>query len=293
MEIRTCPGCETRSAKDVGVKWDYQFVTCNDCGTLFTKYEPPAGLEQDYSEYSYGDTESIPEFIHARCDELIRPFEPYRKINSFLDIGFGAGTMLKAASRAGWNVSGVEVSVKAVDVLGRDFPDFDLFAGPVESSGYADNSFDAVSLIEVIEHVLDPRPLLRKARDLVRPGGVVWVTTPNLHSLSSRLLQLDWSMVAPPDHLEIYSVKGLKLLMLSCGLRIEKIETFGINPHEIITYFKNGRKEVAVPERSCSAYELNEKMESSRSRQFLKRTANAILNFGRSGDGTKIWATKD
>jgi SAM-dependent methyltransferase len=266
-------------------------VRCNACGTLFTSREPIQGQEQDYADYGYS-TNSIPTFIDRRCDELVIPFNKYRKLNRFLEIGFGAGTIIRAAARAGWNVAGVEMSTAAVEVLRAKHPEFDLRCGSVESQVFDGDSFDAIAVVEVIEHVVDPAPLLAEAARLLRPGGVAWVTTPSLNSISWKILGLEWSMVAPPDHLEIYSITGVRRLLDSCGLTVRRIDTLGANPYEIISYFRNGRNGVSVSDRVSSGYELNGSLEAGSVGKTVKQAMNKFLTLTRAGDGIKAWAEK-
>jgi SAM-dependent methyltransferase len=288
---RCCPACKSKNATPVGEKLNFQFVICSACKSLFTSEPPVDGEEQQYEDYGYSSS-NIPSFIDARCDELVKPFEKYRKFNKFLEVGFGAGTVIRAAARARWNVSGVEMSSTAVKVLGDRHPEFDLRCGALESQSFEAESFDGVAIVEVIEHVLDPEPLLSEVFRILRPGGVVWVTTPSLNSLSWRLLGLNWSMVAPPDHLEIYSTKGVRTLLASCGYTVQRLDTFGINPYEILKFYK-GKEEVSVGDRLNSGYDLNESLESGGVGKMAKQAVNALLNLAKLGDGIKVWAEKN
>lgn len=290
MIFRSCPACSTTGQfADEGEKWNYSFVICSGCGTLYTKQYPEQ--QQDYDDYGYSQN-TIPEFIDRRCDELVKPFEAYRSTNRFLEVGFGAGTIISAAARAGWTVTGVEVSKAAVRALGNQHPEFDLRCGMLEEQELPDRHFDAVAIVEVIEHVIDPLPVLVEVARILRPGGVAWVTTPSLGSLTWKLLGLDWSMVAPPDHLEIFSLDGIKRLAERSGLKVKKIQTYGLNPVEIVRYYQSGRKEVTVTERLTSGYELNEALEDSKLKKFAKIAVNEILNITGLGDGAKLWAEK-
>src|SRR5688572_8674420 len=132
---RFCPACQGRRSVFVGEKLEYELVRCIDCGTLFTKEEPSEGEEQDYEDYGPCDSQ-VPDFIDKRCDELVHPFDAYRQLNRFLEIGFGAGTIIRAAARAGWRATGVEMSRAAVRSLSERHPDLELFSGTVESQGF-------------------------------------------------------------------------------------------------------------------------------------------------------------
>jgi 2-polyprenyl-3-methyl-5-hydroxy-6-metoxy-1,4-benzoquinol methylase len=293
MNKRICPACASNENKLIGHKLGFDFGTCKKCGTLYTLHEPNSGEEQSWEEYGgYGKEDGVPQFVHQRCDELIKPFDKYRKLNTFLDIGFGAGTITQAAGRAGWKVFGVEVSKVAVDFLAHKHPEYDLYCGYLEDRKYDDNSFDAIAIVEVVEHVLDPIPILKEAYRILRPGGVIWVTTPNLHSLSWSVMGLEWSMVTPPDHLELYTKEGATIMLEASGFKVKKIITYGINPYEIKNHFKSSNASFVPSERVNSGYELNESMGSSSKGRFIKNSVNSFLNIIRKGDSMKVWAEK-
>lgn len=292
MAHRNCPACANTSYSPAGEKSHFKLGYCRKCGTLFSLRLPNVGEEQDYDDYGYENQEVVPDFINKRCDELVRPFAKYRSTNRFRDVGFGAGTIIRAAARAGWNVSGCEISNSAVKALESQHPEFDLHCGTLESRAFEGDQFVVISIVEVIEHVPDPSPILKEAFRILRPGGIMWVTTPNLDSLSYKALGINWSMVAPPDHIDIYSKKGASILIQSCGFTIDRLETFGINPHEIHQYYKGGKKEVSASERLYSGYELNEALEGRESLKVIKNVVNSVLNLTKQGDGLKIGAEK-
>lgn len=290
---RNCPACNSSNKRRLGEKLGFNFCICTHCGSLYTLQEPQPGSEQDYEDYGgYGKEDSIPAFIHARCDELIKPFDAYRKLNTILDVGFGAGTLLEAAGRQNWKVSGVEVSKTAADYQKKKHPEFDIHCDFLENVQYPDNSFDVVMVIEVIEHVLDPKPILKEVFRILRPGGVAWVTTPNLKSISWYLLGLHWSMITPPDHLEIYTVSGVKKLSTSCGFELKNVVTHGINPYEIINHFKAGKDDYVPSSRVSTGYELNEALVSNSGGIMAKKLVNKFLGFTRLGDGMKVLLEK-
>jgi 2-polyprenyl-3-methyl-5-hydroxy-6-metoxy-1,4-benzoquinol methylase len=116
----------------------------------------------------------------------------------------GAGTFLEAATRAGWNATGIEVSRTAAEHLNAK--DFEVFCGELEKAGYSNEHFDVVILSEVLEHVPDPRALLEASAGVLRSGGLLWGTTPHGRGISARLLGLEWNTVCPPEHLQLFSV---------------------------------------------------------------------------------------
>jgi SAM-dependent methyltransferase len=226
---------------------------------------------------------------------LFEGFEAYRQTNRMLDVGFGGAGAMLAGVRAGWDVEGVEISESAV----KNALELGLKAvhGAVEEVGYPDDAFDVVICSEVLEHVPQPRLLVEEMARIVRPGGLLWATTPHGKGVSSKLLGLRWSVMCPPEHLQLFSIRGLHHLFTESGLSPEKFLTENVNPFEAVNEVKarlQGR--VAIPStfaRVQSNYKILAKVYSKPSLTLAKRGVQAALHVTRLGDSLKVWATKD
>ena len=241
-------------------------------------------------------------FVAKHLDEIVRTFEPYRKNNRLLDVGCGAGTFLEAAARAGWQATGVEVSRTAAEHIRKQ--GIDVFCGELEKANYPNDHFDVVIASEVLEHVPDPKSMIEGIARVLRPGGLLWATTPHGRGISARVLGVGWSIVCPPEHLQLFSVSSIKKLLSSAGFSSVKVATHGTNPFEILHSLRsapkpttpaNGAATGEVVEnfnRVESNYQLNEFLSDSPFRRLLKGTLNGLLNAGRIGDSLKIRAVK-
>jgi 2-polyprenyl-3-methyl-5-hydroxy-6-metoxy-1,4-benzoquinol methylase len=294
-----CPACGEPGGRSRGRKNGFQMLSCRRCATLYAARDAE-GPVQDYDDYYAGQSVDVPAFVGGRLDEIVATFEPYRKENRLLDVGFGAGSFLEAAARAGWKPFGVEVSRSAVEnVSGRGF---EVFCGEFEEAAYPEGHFDVVIVSEVLEHVPDPRALLRESARVLRPGGLLWATTPHGRGLSARLLGVGWSNVCPPEHLHLFSVASVRRLLAETGFRQVEVATHGVNPFEIIHGLRPRR--AARPggaeadaggdnfKRVESSYQLNEFLSERPARRLLKTVLNGLLNAGRVGDSLKIRAVK-
>lgn len=164
---------------------------------MVTAALPAAGADTDYeSFYAEGRDVPVPEFVLGRLDETVSSLERYRGLNRWLDVGCGAGTLLRAAGNLGWEAVGTEVSTAAVE-SGR-VARLDVRLGETADLALPQGACDVISMVEVLEHVRDPHDLLvEEAARLVCPGGAVYLTTPHGRSLSARLLRTRWRVVAP------------------------------------------------------------------------------------------------
>jgi 2-polyprenyl-3-methyl-5-hydroxy-6-metoxy-1,4-benzoquinol methylase len=149
-----------------------------------------------------------------------------------LDVGCGDGAFLARMKSLGWEVVGVEPDAKAATAAMTKFG-LEVFVGALENAGFANESFDAITLNHVIEHVGDPIGLLRRCRDLLRKGGRVVVTTPNSEGLGHRIFREHWRGLEVPRHLMVFSLRTLKQLVLEAGLSIVELRTSARAAHAL------------------------------------------------------------
>lgn len=265
-------------------------VKCRACATVFTTSVPEDdGEAEDYTAYYQERNLEIPAFIERRLEEVVDGFGSYRRDGRWLDIGCGAGALVRAASGRGWSAVGTELAPNAVERL-RD-EGFEAYLGETTELPLEDASFDVVSLVEVVEHVPEPVELVREAARLVRPGGAVYVTTPHGRGVSARLLGTRWSNVAPPEHLVLVSARGMRAIFERAHLRTRRITTEAVNPHELRDVLLK-RESATGCARVEDAYALNEALSASRRGRLLKDAVNRVLAQSRLGDAMKAVAER-
>jgi SAM-dependent methyltransferase len=146
-----------------------------------------------------------------------------------LEVGCSTGFFLNAA-RLDFDVVGVEPSAWAARIARERFG-LEVHAGPFETFEGAPGSFDAAAQIDLIEHVLDPRAVLSRTASMLRRGGVLYLVTPDIESLSSRLLRSYWWGLRPA-HLTYFSRPALLRMLEEVGLSAVEVRSFG----RIFTY---------------------------------------------------------
>ena len=259
---------------------------CRSCRTLFTARLPAPAESLDYDDYYHEGNLEVPAFVHSRLDELVGSFERERSLGTWLDVGCGAGTLLEAVRGRGWQAIGTEVSRGAAESVGAR--GFDVRVGELPELGLPEAGFDVVSMVEVVEHVPDPRALLGQALPLVRPGGVLYVTTPHGRGISARLLRSGWSVVAPPEHLQLFSVPGLRRALAAAGFTVDDVHTQAVNPAELMAAMRPGKPQLDASSRVDSGYRLNEALSGSARGAVVKRLANGALSLTRLGDSIRL-----
>ena len=132
-----------------------------------------------------------------------------------LDIGCGAGEWLTAAAAAGWTACGAEPDPAACAVgLGKGF---EVRQGSAEAWADAAGTFDAVTMNHVIEHVHHPVRTLEVVFSLLRPGGQLFIETPNVDSTSHDRYGANWRGLEPPRHLALFNPASMEAALREAG----------------------------------------------------------------------------
>lgn len=279
MRCRVCD----RDLAPWGATGGVPLLRCGSCGSIHADCAKPT--EDLYSDL-YSREEVVPRAVAASLDAVASSMLGLRTHGRWLDIGFGQGALLDAAARAGFACHGTELSEVALR-KGRARG----FVTAADTAGFADGSFDVVSLVELVEHVEDPRAFLREARRVLRPGGCLYITTPNAWSLNRWVLKAAWSVFAPPDHITIFTPRGLRRLLRECGFDRVSIRTEGLNPFEILRSMRRPAGGGAAEfNRAQTSAQLCETLTASPGRKRLKVALNAGLNLLRQGDSMKARA---
>lgn len=139
-------------------------------------------------------------------------------VGKVLDVGCATGYFLEVAASAGWDVYGVELSEYAAGLAQRRFGNH-VFSGSIEQANYPDNSFDLVTLFDLLEHVPSPRTFLKEVWRLLSPKAFLMITTPDVTSLSARLMGRHWSHYHQ-DHLYYFSPDTITRLLHECGFSV-------------------------------------------------------------------------
>jgi len=144
-----------------------------------------------------------------------------------LDIGCASGIFLLKALEAGWQVAGIEPSEvlykEAVERIGSRGTILPLI---LEEADFGDLRFDAITLWDVLEHVVDPMNIMKRCHDLLKPGGCLFLNVPDLDSFEARFLGRRWPLLLP-EHMNYFNRPSLKLCAEKSGLELVR---FGRRP---------------------------------------------------------------
>ena len=224
--ITVCPvGCDAPFRTTAIVLPEGALLECTACGQLVsqasaaryaqtmqafdeTDYNRPAGRELDRRQrVARRRLARIAGFVGKAPAEI-----------HLVDVGCSRGQFVADAKNAGFRAEGVEPAPRIAAAARAE--GLDVHTGLLEEVGFADASFDAVTLFEVIEHLKAPLPLLRECRRILRPGGVVCLTTGNAASWTVAALGARWDyfdMARDGGHVSFYNPRSLALLATRAG----------------------------------------------------------------------------
>jgi 2-polyprenyl-3-methyl-5-hydroxy-6-metoxy-1,4-benzoquinol methylase len=208
----------------------YAIVRCRGCGLTYLSPRPsPEATERLYGpEYFENPRPGSPGYPSYRRLAAALEREALAKLAvveaivpppaRLLDHGCGTGVFLGVARRRGYEVFGIDVSAWAIETLRRERR-LPAAHATLETGWGEDGSFDVVTSWDVLEHSPDPARTLGHIRRLLRPDGVLLLTTPDVAGVDARLLGRLWyGYTKIPEHYYFYSRDTLAALARNAGL---------------------------------------------------------------------------
>ncbi len=236
-ERPACAVCGRFEHVPLVIRNGHQVVRCRQCRLVYVSPRPRtrAPIDALYTDTTYSSRQVSAAANTSRMREaawrLDRVERHVPRRGQLLDVGCSAGSFMIAARGRGWGVRGIDVSPAAVDYA-HDTHGLDVSVATLEESRFASHTFDVVTIFECIEHMLDPRAALNAAADLLRDGGLLVITTPNVDGFVPRVTYWTlgrtlgaWEHPTPPHHLYQFSRRTLAALLHDAGFEIASIET--------------------------------------------------------------------
>jgi SAM-dependent methyltransferase len=165
---------------------------CVDCGFVFAIDDDLRELDRLYEHLhdpEYEHTQGVRRLQMLRLLQQTLRLQP--RARTLLDIGAGAGALVRQARALGIDATGVEPSVALVGGAER-INGVRLLRGRFPHPAIAHRQFDIITIIDVIEHLSTPVELLCHAADALAPDGMIVVVTPDVGSVAARILKNRW-----------------------------------------------------------------------------------------------------
>ena len=244
LESVSCYNCGFDSFSSEFYVEGFRHIRCAKCGMVYVNPRLKSNIiestygEEDYSTFQYR-TKILPAIDFRRNVLGVRKYNQiqkyFEKPGKVLDVGCGAGEVLSIFKEKGWDCRGIEFNEFAadyarekfgLDILQKSIYDFDT-----------ENQYDCVMMWGVLEHFIEPKKLLAKVKSLLAPGGLLLIEVPSADSFLVRFMEnkgkdnkLSPKRILIPDgHIMLFSHVSLNDMLESCGLKIEKFVTNGLD----------------------------------------------------------------
>lgn len=232
-DLEHCPVCGQAGAREWlrgpdrlhGRQEQYRLARCPACSLVWLSNPPaPSEMHLHYTDayhklISAGGRNS-PYRWRARKAALA----PYKQCGALLDLGCSSGAFLESLKGEPWRLYGIEMSAEGAKTA-EATSGAQVFVGDIPEAPFGRESFDVITCFDVLEHVYDPRLVMAKVGEWLKPGGIFYVLVPNVDSAEGRVFGSYWHGLELPRHLFHYSPASLKFLAASVGLREASLET--------------------------------------------------------------------
>ncbi|MDR2561804.1 MAG: class I SAM-dependent methyltransferase [Holophagales bacterium] len=243
QELSACPLCGNF---DVHPKWCYPlseasgynpffnpirlWMYCEPCHHVFARFFPE-------KLFIYNNSPRVPDpAFFAYYSNVLSRIKQHSEGMSLLEVGIGACECLLVAREMGFDVFGIDVIERHVQMA------HDIFKLDAQTADFVefqcDKKFDIIIMGDVIEHVSDPTKALKNAYDLLYDNGALWVSTPNFDSAFSLVTEHQDPMRRQQYHLNYFSRKSFNMLLNKCG--------FTLVDYSVSTAYKGSMEIIAV-----------------------------------------------
>lgn len=261
-----CPACSGGPLHFAFSKYNFSHSRCQECGFVCVNPYPPTDIVSKlYSGAYYSQTRELFELPLLASGGEGTPFSAPREIlasiidkatqgrakGRWLDVGGGLGAFadLVQTMRPDWEVKLNEVNEQSIRIA-RDLFDFDVVTSDPEELRKANEQFDVVSSIAVLEHIPEPLGFLESYAKLVSPGGWLVMAVPHFSRLNAELSHGSSANVVPPFHVSLFNEEALRKLMMRLpGFELVNIEQAGPAAFDLIHVPDTGDNwDISIPD---------------------------------------------
>lgn len=281
----------------------YEIRRCDACGLVLA--DPLPSLEAINSFYGSEYTYFTPAYAryYARKDykkagSVIHEIERFCKHGNLLDVGCAAGFLLAVARDRGWKPEGVEITEDAGNIARQN--GFHVHKGSIETISLRKNFYDAVTLMDSLEHMQSPSEALKRIHSFMRMNGILVIETPNFESFYKRLIGKRWAGFNK-FHIYFFTPTTISMLLEKSGFKILKLVTRNADLLSMDAFFRWGIKDAV---RNIIKTDDNPLIKKSNKSNVIKnvfvepveRLINFpfahLLNLFKLGDQIRVYAKK-
>ena len=205
-------------------------VKCRNCHLIYVNpIEKASKINEAYFQRKDVDAPIIQETRLTATESQVGLIKRYGNGTRLLDVGCGEGFFLFNASKAGYTTKGIEISQDVAEYARREFG-LDVEAKPFEELRFAENYFDVVTLWQVLEHVPYPLMVLKEVHKILKPGGLLATSTPDIEGILAKIFRRKWWNLRRL-HINQFTTKTLTDMLNRAGFK----NVFSTNYKEYIS----------------------------------------------------------
>lgn len=239
--VSACPvGCGTPLENTTTQLPEGVLRRCTECGQLLSSASEARYTETmaqfnaaDFNAPQGGELQRRQTVARQRLSRIASLLGKTPGDMRVLDIGCSRGQFVAAAIAAGYCAEGVEPAPRIAEAArAAGVP---VHTGLLEEQQFPDAAFDALTLFEVIEHLREPMPLLAECHRVLKPGGILLVSTANAESWTASAMGARWDyldMARDGGHISFYNPRSIAKLARRAGFEVARIDTARVKFHD-------------------------------------------------------------
>lgn len=294
--LSPCPVCAGACATPLNITREgSRLHRCPSCRAVHwaERYDAESAYAS-YRDYYVGRSPELSPVTESRYHAILDLLQRRVRRGRLLEVGCGMGRFLAIAEARGWEPVGLEASASAREHIerlrAREGLRFPVYEGDVLRTEFPEGSFQAVVLIEVLEHLVDPIACLKQFHGWLAPGGALYLTTPNFDSLSRLALGGRWRAIGK-EHVCLFTPRTLGTALLASGFRPSSVTTKNIDIPEIIAKWRAAASGVR-PRTESATESFRRVVEGSVTLRVLKSLVNRVLGLFQLGESLEVIAVR-
>jgi len=243
-----CYLCKKKSLKYYVQKQGTKYYKCSNCNLIQQLLIPEKNIINNIYDgnevYFLNDNKGLnlkeATTIAYKQYFFYSIMKPYLKNKNIkiLDIGAGTGLLLKLLKSKQYNnLEGVELSRWACNIAKNEF-NLNVKNINIEEADFSINHFDLIIANHILEHLLKPINIFNKINSFLKPGGILFLSTPNGTCLNFRLVKKKWRHLIPNEHIFLFNEKSLKLFLKKTNFKLLELRKRLYSDGNLLTYIK-------------------------------------------------------
>lgn len=239
-EMQNCCICGSIDSARFCSKDGQDYVKCLHCDHVYLAMHSHDNRESttvvpEYATHHISESKQQWDFSSFKREKVFLPrlntMKKYTQPGLLLDIGCSNGAFVQAAISEGWDGCGIELRESSAQVA-RGFG-VKIYTEPLEKLALQSDVYSAITMWQVLEHLNDPNTVLKECNRIMRLGGVLAFSTPNVKSIGSMALKEHWPAVDPGAHFNLFNSANLERLLARFGFAKCQIDCLDLQPATI------------------------------------------------------------